>query len=344
MTRRFASRNEPASHGIRCGRRGVLGSLLAALIVAGVPTALRAQVGPWHLGRAWSKDPHWADTFDDIVYFGRAETQVDGENARVFFWDSYGRIKFEKENPDPVFSLGYRAPTLSIGADDGVMSGQYNDVAVAGVVRLGELLPSWKAHVIGGMGTANDGHWSNTDALYGTGSVDLAREFSSISTLHLGVTYDGNGNLFPDIPLPYVNWNWKASDQLELWLGTYGTKVQYVPVPELELSLQYVYPVNVEADVEWEFLEGIRLFTQYSHWVHGFYIDGEEHRRYFYQHDRVGGGLRWITWLFDVSLGAGYSLDQRFRSGFDIRELDTIGDMDPGFYVFLRAQGTFSLP
>src|SRR5688572_2272482 len=64
--------------------------------------------------RPWEARPHIAETFDDIVYITQGTDQTSEADISIFDWDSYGRIKFDKQNNDPNWWLGYRLLTIEI--------------------------------------------------------------------------------------------------------------------------------------------------------------------------------------------------------------------------------------
>ena len=322
---------------MRSGIR-TLSVLAAGLFLGG---SIRAQIGPRMVDEPWKDTPHWADTTDELLFFGRADTEdVDG-SARVFYWDSRGRIKPERESTDPLFAIGYRAVTMDTSSPNPLLDGQLNDVAVALMGNLGELAEGWQLRLIGGMGTANDGHWDNTDALYGTATLDVCRPLDETSELHFGVTWDGNSSLLPDIPLPYIAWTTRPDESLLIVAGTRDIVVQWEPVKNLELKVQYAFPVDAAAEAGYAFLGGLSLFAQYAQTLDPYFIDGVENQRLFYGHNRVMVGLRWVTDYFDISIGPGYAIKSNFSTGFDLRELEKENDIDPGWFAYLRVQGTF---
>ncbi len=299
------------------------------------------QIGPRLVDEPWKDEPHYADTVDELFFFERADVEGSRDSARLFFWASRGRIKPERNSTDPVFALGYRIVTLDASSDRSAIDGQLNDVGVSAMARVGELTPGWTLRLIAGMGTANDGHWSDADALYGTATADFEAELGEASSLHLGVAWDGNSPLLPDIPLPYVSYAYRPTDGLKLAVGTRDAVVSWKPLETFELKLEYGFPVDVAAEADCAVIGGVGLFARYERSLSGFTIEGREHRRLFYSQDVVAAGIRWVTYWFDASVGAGWAIDRRFRSGFDLRELEMAGEIESGVFAYIRVQGTF---
>lgn len=315
-----------------------------------------AQTGPSIVIKPWLEEPHWADTFDDILVFGKTETVEAGEDARVFYWDSRGRIKFDKADGDPAYGvLGYKVITLDNSSANDVVSGQLNDIALSTPVRLPELIEGWRIDLIGGAGTANDGHFDGRSSWYGIGALDASAPLGGSGRLHVGVEYDGNRALWPDLPLPYVAWCDAAGGRLRYTVGLPESALWWKPVGGFIIDLKYLFPAKADAVAEYElfagsaFLRGVRLFALYSRAVEGYFmaepnrrrLDLGRERRFFHELDRVGAGVRLITTILDISLGVGYSFNHRFKTGWDLRELETYRELEDEWIVSLRMQGTF---
>ncbi len=197
----------------------------------------------------------------------------------------------------------------------------------------------WDLRLIGGIGTANDGHFSNSDALYGVGTIDFGRDYADGSSLHLGITHEGNADLFPDIPLPYATYSATVGENFQYKLGLPESSLTYHPVEPLTLMLSYEFPVEANAIASYEIFEGVSLFGQYKRDFDGFRLDESDSRRLFYEFDRVNLGVRWITKWFDISLGGGYAVHQEFRTGFDIRDTSRVAKLSDEPFVFFTIQG-----
>ncbi len=330
----------------------VLLCALCVAFIAGIARAippLRSQAKASLLTKPWHEEAHWADTFDDILFFGETETKEADEDTQIFYWDSKGRFKFDREDSDPFVAMGYKVVTLDTDSDNSVLSGQLNDVAISPAFGIGNVTDAWRLELMGGAGSANDGHWSNGDSWYGIGAVNLETQLGETGQLHFGVYFDGNGNLWPDIPKPLVTYAQEVSERLQWAIGIPQTSIRYEPIDNLTIDVRYLLPVQVDAVVEYEFLENLRIGALYARTVEGFHLDDRnqrrlnvgDNRRLFHDMDRVGGGLRWITEYFDATLGAGYAFNHRFLTGYDIRDLKEYRELDGDWYVSLRLQGLF---
>ncbi|MGQ9589447.1 MAG: hypothetical protein ACUVYA_04035 [Planctomycetota bacterium] len=323
---------------LRARARGAAGALAAVLALA---TPSLAQIGQRMVDEPWKDAPHWADTVDELFFFERADVEDAPDSARLFFWASRGRIKPERDSTDPLFALGYRIITMDASATDPRIDGALNDVAVSAMGCLGEPIEGWKLRLIAGMGTANDGHWRDADALYGTATADFETGIDEASSLHVGVAWDGNSGLFPDFPLPYVAYATRPSENLDVLVGTRDAAIRWKPAESLELKLDYAFPVDAGAEIGWTVAAGVGLFARYERSLSGYRIDGEDRRRIFYSQDVVVAGIRWVTYWFDLSVGPGWAIDRDFERGFDARDLDAVAELRSGPFAFLRVQGTF---
>ena len=337
----------------RCQHGTVLRSfifvgLLVGTVLSGAISA-HAQVGPLLSVRPWFEKPMWAETYDELLFFDRGHTKGADESIKNFYWDSAGRIKFWKDEVEPPFSLGYRVLTIDTDSDNQFLDGQWNDVALTAGMQFGPLFDSdWNLGLIAGLGTANDGHWSNDDALYGLGTIDLWTPLSDEASLHTGISYDGNRALIQDIPLPFVTYHHRIADTLDLSVGLPDTLIRYELTDQLTLSAWYLFPADVRLRLDFEIVEdsGVYLFALYTRAVRKFYFEELENRRrdnrrLFYELDRATAGVRWKTPWFDASFGVGYTLDSRYRTGWDMRDLDTYRDLSEELYMSVTLQGTF---
>jgi len=314
-----------------------------------LPAALEAQLSPLVLTEPWEPAPHWAETFDDIVLLRREDTRRFNEDIDTFYWNSFGRIKFAKDEADPHYGIvSYKVLTLDSGSDNPVLDGQLNDIGIGSGVRV-ELAGDLRLDLFGGGGTANDGHFSQARSWYGVGSIGISSPVAWKTSLHFGVFYDGNRVLWPDIPLPYLLWGTELGEECKLTLGIPETRIRIQPAAPLELALRYTFPVSLDVSGEFKITEYLRLVGFYNRVLEGFWQGPGNRRRLgilrgerlFHELDRIGGGLRLVTKWIDASLLAGLAFNRRFRTGWDLRDLTTYREVDPAWFVALRLQGTF---
>jgi len=314
---------------------------LACAFCLGATAIAHGQNTPDVLSAPWQDGPHWAETVDDVLFFEGGHTRNSSYETGVFFWDSYGRIRFNREDDDPRWTLGYRL--FALGNDSGApqINGDFWDIALVLGYKFDRMDNGWRVSVLAGAGTANDDHFSNTHALYGTGLVSAERALDENSTLRLGVMYNGNALFFPDAPMPYVAYERKVSEQLQYTLGLPASGLDWRPMSALSLNLDYVAPLTAKGNLSVWFSKTICLFTEVASATDGFYIEDAGNRRLFYRLNRATTGVRWITKWADLRLGAGYAFNQQFTRGFDLCDTRNVARLSDEPFISLRVHGTF---
>ena len=314
----------------------------AALLLMILPlSSVFSQTHPIQILQSWGEDPHWAQTVDEPLWINRGRTDEGDRSIGIFYWDSYGRIKLDRESTQPPFTIGYRVLTIDIATDHPALPGGASDIAVVGAVPLGQVGDSWQLAMIGGLGTANDNHFSNGDAIYGIGYLHATQTLDPTRRLHIGLGYHGNRAIFPDVPIPYILYQEQMNESLALGLGLPISSVLWRPVESVTVELRYIVPVTVGAKVQWEFAEGLSLFTEYKSTNDAFYVHHTDNRRLFYELDRVAGGIRWVTKWVDLSLAVGYAFDQEFSLGWDVRDTNKITELSDEVFLSIKIAGTF---
>ncbi len=206
---------------------------------------------------------------------------------------------------------------------------------------MAKLENDWEIYLLGGAGTANDGHFDDEEALYGIGTVHFARKLSADEEWMFGLSYDGHRAFLPDFPLPYASYRRKLNDQFIAVVGVPFGGAYWRPLERLRVDVTYTLPTDLKGRVSWYFTGNLSVFAEYTRAQDGFSIDGVDNRRLFYSARRAFGGVRWVNKLVDVSLGIGYAFDQEFERGFDQRDTATVTKVDDAPLAALRLEGTF---
>lgn len=314
---------------------------MVTVLAVGICSRAAAQVAPSIVIQPWEEGPHWAETFDDLMFTNKGHLKGEPHGLKVFYWNSYGRVKLDRETQDPGLTFGYRILTISLDSGHPDLPGDLNDVAVVGGFKVGEI-DDWDVTAVLGLGTANDGHWGNEDAIYGVGAVDFGHKLDEQSSLHLGLSYDGNRAILPDFPLPYASYQTRVDDTLSFTVGLPVSGFKWKPIEPLELSMKYIIPLDFEGRAAWRFTDWLELFGEYNSATSGFWLEAQENRRLFYEFERVQMGLRFIIDPYvDASVGVGYIFNQEFSRGFDVRSDDHLFDASDEIFLMFRVQGTF---
>lgn len=292
--------------------------------------------------RPWPEEPHWADSREDMRIHNRGHTKGDDTSIGLFSWDSYSRVKLDRYNSDPDLAIGYRALTIDIDSDRPDLPGGLADLAVVGVRKIGSVANDWTLSLLAGAGTANDNHYSNSDAIYGIAALHGSHTIDENRSIHAGLHYNGNRTFLPDVPLPYAMYQQRLNPDLSYQAGLPTNSVTWKPLETLTFDLVYTVPVNFVGRLAYDIYRGLSVFAQYDRELDAFYLNDREHHRLFYEIDRVAAGTRWLAkpWI-DVRAGVGYAFDQEFSTGFDIRDTDTVAELSDEAFFFFTVQGRF---
>ena len=278
-----------------------------------------AQVDERLVSRTWKTDNFWAETYDKPIISARGEVEETGDKINIFHWNSEGRIKFDAKDLDPDVWIGYRALTLSINSDAEILHHPFADVAVAAAVRLGSIGTHNTIYVSAGAGTANDGRWDNSSALFPVATIEVAHKSDADTVWHAGLTLDGNRSLFPSIPLPYFFYETRFGETLTLVAGFPRTEVVFRPFKPLMLSAQWAFPSTASGRIEVDLGSGFSVFADASRRIDGFHLRHEGRTRLFYEMNTAEFGFRWVTTWMDVGVSAGIAFGQRTFTGDDLR-------------------------
>lgn len=302
---------------------------------------LEAQVDESLLTRRWTTDNFWAETYDKPIWLFGSHLEATGEHIQIFHWNSEGRIKFDRKELDPPVWIGYRASTISIDSPVGLLHHTFADVALAVAVPLGSIGEHGSVLASAGAGTANDGNWDNLNAVYPVATLDFTYKIEPSTTLHVGLTLDGNRGLLPAFPLPYFQIEAVLDPNLRVILGFPKDEIVIRPVDPLTVILQWEFPSNALARIEAELGAGFSLFAEVSRRVDGFHPPDVERMRLFFEMNTVEVGVRWRTSWMDVSLSVGYAFGQKFFTGYDITRRTSAGDVETVPFIALTFPSTF---
>lgn len=289
----------------------------------------------------WPEGRYWAQTVDDVMIFETGHTKGSDLSTSIFRWDSIGRIRFDRDEADPRWMVGYRILNLDVDSELANVHSSYWDIALAVGHKFDRLANGWQLSLAGGAGTANDAHFDDADAIYGLATLNAGKELTDKSSLNIGLQFDGNRSVFPDFPFPYLVYNRRVNDNFGYTLGIPINGFKWRPFKMVTLQVSYLAPVSGAANLSVWFSEQLSLFAEFESDTDGFHIDGVEHRRMFYSNRHVSGGIRWITKWADLSLSVGYAFDQEFERGFDLRNTDNVADLSDGPFAGIKVRGTF---
>jgi hypothetical protein len=301
----------------------------------------RAQNLPSMVIDPWQEGRHWAESVDDMLNFDKGHTRGSNLDTGMFYWDSYGRVRFNRAESDPTWIVGYQVLTISEESESAEINGDYWDLAATLGHKFAEWDNGWRLSVIGGAGTANDSHFGDTDAIYGIGILNLVNQLDESTSLNCGVMYDGNRSVCPDIPMPFVAYRHKVSEKFSFKLGFPANGFEWRPFRPLGLEVNCVLPAEAQATLSLWLSKVVCLFAEFDSTSDGFWINDTDDRRIFYSNSRAATGLRWFTKWADARFGVGYAFWQSFKRGFDLRDTHTIEKLSDEPYLTLLIHSAF---
>ena len=326
----------------------VPGSSRLSVVLFALPTLwlagqarVEAQVDESLVTRRWTTGNFWAETYDKPILTARGHLEETDEEIQIFHWYSEGRIKFKRKDLDPPVWIGYRAFTITIDSEADRFNHTFSDVALAIAVPLGSLGADWSVTASAGAGTANDGRWDNLDALFPVATLEFTGKIDPSTTLHLGLTLDGNRGLFDAYPLPYCMVEAVLGPGLKVVLGFPRAEIVLRPFDPVTVALQWKFPSDASARIEAELDAGFSVFAEVSRRVDGFHLRHEDRIRLFFAMNTVEVGVRWKSSWMDVSLSAGYAFGQRFFTGDDLRSRTSGASVEDLPFIALTFPSTF---
>ncbi len=317
---------------------GVL--LLAWACTASAQTTAELTLKPW-------KDGSFGETVDKMIYQqqGDVEDEPGNRNAQVFWWDSRGRFRFSKHDPE-AFSLAYRYLTVNFDTNSRKIPDTLDDMSLAAGIHLGDV-GEFHASAVLGLGYAGDNLFADSNGVYGVGHLLLERRVNETDSLVLGVGYDGNSGFLPDVPLPEFAFT-RRGKGLVYSLGFPASSLRWEIAPRLALQAGYSMPYSGDATLEYNLGHGFSVFGNYTNSFNGFFLDGESREdRLFYEMRRAEIGLRYQNpdvfrgIALDVALVGGYAFDQQLTRGFDARDLNRFSGISDEPYIGIILIGAF---
>ncbi len=299
----------------------------------------RAQVGsalvavPWQPGK----------TLSATNYFIGFESESDGAgfDTDLSRGVSFGRFRNDPQDPAGL-SFGWLYDHTQIDTADPVLPERLVSAAFAAGLGLGEIGDGWNVSVSVGGGFAGDLPFADEDAWYGVGSVVATKPLDQRTALTLIVDYDGSRAIWPDIPLPGIQYTIIESRSLRYSFGLPFSTLFYQPDDRWTFNVRYIIPIGGTAEVEFKIDDRWTAFGSYTSTTRGYHLDGDDdNRRLFFEQDRLEAGVRYAPadgWEWTFS--GGWAFDQSFSRGFDVRDDVTVRELDDA--AFLRLGLDFS--
>ena len=309
--------------------------LVAALLLT-APALAQTDL---NLLRPWPEDGGYSSITAQTLLFADSDTDNPGPNGGdadfdLNIYQLSGRVRLDT-SLEHAPALGFRLKYLDLNTNDAALPERLVDQAVAVGLPLGEW-EGWEFGLIAGLGYAGDTPFDDADAIYGLATVSARTQLDEKSSLTLLLRYDGNSNIFPDVPLPGIAYARTANEQLSYTVGVPVSTINWTPDDKLTIRVAYLLIDTFIVGVDYELTEDWTLFALFDSSTDAFKLETQDHDRLFFTQRRVEGGARWQP-LPQVELiaAAGFAFSQEFNVGFDARDLDEVAEVEDTPYLRL---------
>jgi hypothetical protein len=279
-------------------------------------------------------------TYDNPVF--EMGGHVDGSQytERVQWWDSYGRIRFDRKNEDSPFAA-YRILTSDFNTHSPLIHATMDEFDLAVGVNWGTIC-DWKISSILGAGYSGTHPFVDEKGIFGIGDVTAVHPIDEHNSILLAVDYGGNNSLLPDVPLPGFAWV-HHHPHLELMLGFPVNRIEWQPISKLKITANYIVPYTGSVDVEYLPWEHFGIYGNASNFFQGVVIERQNSiNRQFFQMRRVEAGVRIVfNPLIDAGVGIGYAFDQTISQGYDVRSMRGVARISNVPYISIVLHGRF---
>ena len=307
--------------------------LAFALFLGVAAASATAQTGPALLQEPWTGAETRFEADGGARIVGDSDLDGTGADLELVGYASQGRFRPSTDGTSGAY--GYALRGLELDTTDARLPERLVDVSLASGVRLGRW-HGWRLSFTGGLGFAGDRPFTDESALYGKVSVMGTHRVDEKRSWQLGLSFDGNRVVFPDVPLPMVSYRERVSPELAYALGIPFSSARWSPTERLTLSARTVAFVTGSFRARYRVRETVSIFAGFDSDTTGYHVEGTDpNRRLFHEQSRVEAGLRYdVADYGKVEVGGGYAFDRSFERGFDLTDTDTVREVEDA--PFLR--------
>jgi len=269
----------------------------------------------------------------DAEINGYLETKTRaGFDYGMQFMGVRGRVRLAPKLGLDSPRLGFEVLYLDTDTLDPRIPDHLSETAVALGFGLKDPIDGWYILGTAGVGFAGD-HAFTGRGWYGLASVSGFKAFSKKSFWSIGLDFDGNRVIWPDVPIPVVTWTYIPNEKVRFTIGFPIASLTWKPVDWFTFDFTFVPPIRARGAVTFHVGKKWDLFVRYRGATFGFTVDANprDHDRLFYTEERVEFGVAWRPReKFELSVTAGWAFERRFRSGFDVRSTDNVAILEKG--------------
>ena len=260
------------------------------------------------------------------------ETDNAGADYQLTLYEASGRMREDKPRGIPRF--GFEFAHLAVGTEDPAIPDRLTDVSAAVALPVPTAYGFTGGMAIG-IGYAGDGPFGDPHAFYGKATLGLSKKLDDVTDLAVGIEYDGNRTIFPDLPLPGFAYRRKLDPKLVFALGVPVTSIEWKPDDRLTVEFRYLLVDRFDLRVDYRVVGGLNVFASLDQRRLAFEMDElPDHDRLLFEQRRAEAGLRWEP-REDMALivAGGYAFGQAFETGFDFRETDEVAELSDEPYA-----------
>ncbi|MEL7238701.1 MAG: hypothetical protein AAGK78_07550 [Planctomycetota bacterium] len=324
--------------------------------------AASAQTGP----ELFLKPLRESDQFElNLDVLGGFDTETDNEDAdgddfdfRNDIYQLEGRVRLTDGNSQEGLAraqprVGFSYTQVEINTNDPALPDDFVDTSAA--IGMGIFsVDGWRGAISLGAGYASTDP-DDANGLYFQGNLLVGKTFSNgVDTLGVVLDFNGNRSILPDVPLPGFQFRKKVGPTGDIYgvdtpfndaiiaFGFPFSGIRWNPEnagifeDRLTIDIQYLIPDNFIARIDYRVAGDTGLFLVYDSNLFAAHSEAfsSGSDRLLYRTRSVEGGLlyRYNDQLV-VTLAGGYVLDSEFEIGFDLRDTDTLADIENYPYV-----------
>ncbi len=200
----------------------------------------------------------------------------------------------------------------------------------------------WTLSAGAAIGYAGNNLYADESASYAKIDLMASHPLDERSQLQIFLSYDGNRTFLPDIPMPGIAYVRQHNEQLKYMIGLPVSMIEYKPVQELTLRASYLLVDNFTLSARYDLTKQVAFLLDYRSKADAFQYRDEGNDRLFFEQKTIEAAVEY-TPIKNLTLtaAAGFAFDQRFTTGYDMQDTDTITKISDEPYVRIGASFRF---
>ncbi len=296
-----------------------------------------AQTGPALMLLPWKEGQKFElniDTFFEAEGNTEVRAAGGGVDTALQRYELDARLKLGDMGAIKGVTVGAVFDYMNIDSTDPLLAERLVDQRIAVGATLCQC-EGWEVAAVLGVGYAGNNPFADAEALYGMGDIYGTYKLDEQSSLQVGINYNGNRSIFPDLPLPTVSYTRKVSDEFFYTIGLPISLIQWKPMEKLTLEMSYIPIYTIDATVSYQLTDAVTIFGAFKNRFSSYTIDQDlDNRRVFFRQRRLEAGVEWkASANFSVTAAGGFAFDQEFSRGFDGRDNDTFAELSDEPYL-----------